>query len=43
MVYVPRHAEEEVRQGVLNYRKTIALLDRLSAIHLKRLKQGNLP
>lgn len=43
MVYIPRHAEEEVKKGVLNYRKTIALLDRLSAIHLERLKQGGLP
>jgi hypothetical protein len=43
MVYIPRHAEEALKKGVLNYHQTIALLDRLSAIHLERLKQGGLP
>lgn len=43
LVYVPKYAEEEVKRGVLNYRKTKLILDRLSAIHLKRLKAGNLP
>ena len=43
MVYIPKSAEEEIKRGVLNYRKTKLLLGRLSRIHLRHLKQKNLP
>ena len=43
MVYVPRHAEEKVKKGILNYKKTMTILDRLSAIHFECLKHGDLP
>jgi hypothetical protein len=43
MTYIPKQAEEEVKKGVFNYRKAKLLLDRLSSIHLRRLKRKNLP
>ena len=43
LTYIPKSAEEEIKKGVLNYRKAKLLLGRLSRIHLKRLKQKNLP
>ena len=38
MIYIPRQAEATVKEGVLNYRRTKVLLNRLSKIHIGRLK-----
>lgn len=43
MIYIPRQAEEEVKEGVLNYRKAKKLLNRLSQIHIMRLKRKIFP
>jgi len=43
MVYIPKDAEEAVKKGVLNYKRVKVLLNRLSRIHLGRLKGGRLP
>ena len=43
MIYIPREAEEEVRRGVLNYKRMKTLLNRISRIHLGRLKRRVFP
>lgn len=43
MFYIPKTAEEEVKEGVLNYRKAKKLLNRLSQIHIMRLKRKAFP
>ena len=43
MIYIPRQAEEEVKKGVLNYRRAKVLLNRLSKIHIGRIKGKVLP
>lgn len=43
MIYIPRQAEEEIKKGVFNYRRTKKLLNRLSQIHIARLKRRIFP
>ena len=43
MIYIPKEAEEQVKEGVFNYRKLRKLLNRLSQIHIARLKRRIFP
>ena len=43
LIYIPKSSEKEIRQAVVNHRKTKTLLERLSRIHLKRLRAGGTP
>jgi len=43
MFYIPKEAEEAAKEGVLNYRKIKKLLNRLSQIHIARLKRKIFP
>ena len=43
MFYIPKEAEEAAKEGVLNYRKVKKLLNRLSQIHIARLKRKIFP
>mgnify|MGYP001616994423 CR=1 FL=1 len=43
MLYIPKDAEDEAKEGVLNYRKVKKLLNRLSQIHIARLKRKIFP
>lgn len=43
MIYIPKEAEEEAKEGVFNYRKVKKLLNRLSQIHIARLKHRIFP
>ena len=43
MIYIPRDAEETAKEGVFNYRKLKKLLNRLSQIHIARLKRKIFP
>ena len=43
MIYIPKEAEAAVKEGVLNYRRTKVLLNRLSKIHIGRLKRNVFP
>lgn len=43
MLYIPRAAEEAAKEGVLNYRKVKKILNRLSQIHMARLKRKIFP
>jgi len=43
MIYIPKEAEEQVKEGVFNYRKLKKLLNRLSQIHIARLKRKIFP
>ena len=42
LIYIPKSSEGEVRQAVANHRKMKSILERLSRIHLKRLKAGTI-
>jgi hypothetical protein len=43
MIYIPKEAEEAAKEGVFNYRKLKKLLNRLSQIHILRLKRKIFP
>src|SRR3989338_2400996 len=43
MIYIPKDAEETAKEGVFNYRKLKKLLNRLSQIHIARLKRKVFP
>ena len=43
MIYIPKEAEAAMREGVSNYRRAKVLLNRLSKIHIRRLKRGVFP
>lgn len=43
MIYIPKEAEDQIREGVFNYRKVKKLLNRLSQIHIMRLKRKIFP
>jgi len=43
MIYIPKQAEEQIKEGVFNYRRTKKLLNRLSQIHIARLKRRIFP
>ena len=43
MIYIPKESEEAAKEGVLNYRKLKKLLNRLSQIHILRLKRKIFP
>jgi hypothetical protein len=43
MIYIPKDAEETAKEGVFNYRKLKKILNRLSQIHIARLKRKVFP
>ena len=43
MIYIPKEAEALVKEGVSNYRRAKVLLNRLSKIHIARLKRRVFP
>jgi hypothetical protein len=43
MIYIPKEAEVAAKEGVFNYRKVKKLLNRLSQIHIARLKHRVFP
>ena len=43
MFYIPKGSEEAAKEGVFNYRKLKKLLNRLSQIHIARLKRKIFP
>ncbi len=43
MLYIPKEAEEAAKEGVFNYRRAKKLLNRLSQVHIARLKRKIFP